>query len=115
MRYLTVVTLLAAALVFAKPAGADPTYWPGYKQCDTFELVEYNVEVYKKRVKCSFARRIVKSYYIDGDGWRYHDRGPAMSYYTNRRKFKGWKCSSGSGGGGCYRGRKKVGYETVSN
>jgi hypothetical protein len=56
--------------------------------------------------------RIVKSFIRSHSSWREHttDGTVAGTYYTNR-KFKGWRCFEGSGGGSCSRGKRTAGYQ----
>jgi hypothetical protein len=57
---------------------------------------------------------ISASFFRRGDAWRRHG-GPAsyQTYWTNER-FRGWRCGTGAGGGGCRRGSRRVLYEVVT-
>lgn len=71
------------------------------------------VSVTKGNARCPGARAMIRSYYFNNRAWVQHGSGVlAETHYTNRR-FRGWRCASGSGGGGCTYGndRKFVLYQ----
>jgi hypothetical protein len=54
--------------------------------------------------KCGRARR-------DKDYKSYSGGSGAYGYVLLKGAYKGWKCTSGSGGGGCKKGRKGSYYQ----
>jgi hypothetical protein len=101
---------LALALALVAPAGAASA-----KTCGTFTH-GYHYEVSASGgVSCRSALRIVKSFIRSNASWKKHsiDDTTAGTYYTNRR-YKGWRCAEGSGGGSCHRGKRTASY-TNSN
>lgn len=98
--------LLALALALPSAAGAaapgpgpDGEYdWPGMKKCGSFPTESYRIYVYaNKRTRCRQARHVMKAFWeVD-------------SYSLER--FPRWRCDSGSGGGGCRKGRRFAGYQ----
>lgn len=86
------------------------------KRCGSF--VESSLRYTVSRsgpVRCAFALRIVKSFVGSHSAWRRVsiDGTVAGTHYTNRR-YRGWKCFEGSGGGGCTKGRRSVGYQNAA-
>ena len=44
-------------------------------------------------------------------GWRSRARGSdTLGHYATLKRFPGWKCYSGAGGGSCRKGKKVSGY-----
>lgn len=116
------LTLLLLALALAVPAGAgaaapgpgpDGDYdWPGMKKCGSFPTEAYRIYVYaNKRVRCRAARRIQKAYWLGDAGSDVIEHGDGPSTYYTLRDHPGWRCTSGSGGGGCRKGRRFAGYQ----
>lgn len=105
---------LSSAAVAKSDQGLETRAVASAKKCGSFKAT-YRYTVSKSGpVKCSFALRIVKSFIRDHDRWRKRGDGTvAGTYYTNRR-FRGWRCSEGSGGGSCSRGRRSAAYQTAS-
>ena len=77
---------------------------PGFKTCGSFRA-EYKIQVFAKDVICAKARRIQKEYWL-GPKSRTIEvivRGrPAVRL----KRFPGWLCFSGAGGGSCDKGEK---------
>lgn len=72
----------------------------------------YLIEVAARGVTCRQARAVVTEFYIRGNGVEHGDGTLAGSWYTLTR-FPGWRCSQGSGGGGCRNGNAFVSYEVL--
>jgi hypothetical protein len=113
LRVLLVAVMLAAPLSLSVgPATATPNYdWPGMKKCGTFRA-EYRIWVYAKHLPCRKARRIMKTWWLGKPGTVVnHNGGSGYAGWVTLKKYPGWRCTSGSGGGGCKRGRKLAGYQ----
>jgi hypothetical protein len=101
-----------ALLTFAAPAAATPDYdWPGMKKCGTFRASS-TIYVYAKNITCKTARRIQIEF------WRgpkrrqvVHNGGTGADGWITLKRYPRWRCTSGSGGGGCSRGNKTAGYQ----
>lgn len=101
-----------AFAVVATPAGSTPNYdWPGMKKCGTFKA-QYKIYVYAKNIRCSTARRIQKEYWLGPDRRKViHNGGAGAAGWITLKRYPGWKCTSGAGGGGCNRGKKSASYQ----
>jgi hypothetical protein len=113
---LLVPALAAAALLLPSgPAaawpGPDGAYdWPGMKKCGSFPA-RYRIYVYaNKRLGCRKARKVMKAWWLGKPGTVVEHDGPTGGYVTLKR-FPGWRCDSGAGGGGCRKGRRVAGYQ----
>ena len=111
-----VAGLAAAAIALAAvatPAQATPNYdWPGMKKCGTFKAQSYTIYVYAKNIKCATARRIQKEYWLGPRSRKVvHNGGTGASGWVTLKRYPGWRCTSGSGGGGCNRGKKSASYQ----
>jgi len=97
----------------AAPAQATPNYdWPGMKKCGTFKAEDYRIWVYAKHVSCRKARRIQKEYWIAPDSRKViHNGGSGADGWVKLKRYPGWRCGSGAGGGDCVRGNKYAGYQ----
>lgn len=102
-----------SALTFTASASTATT---ATKSCGSFTDT-YTYDVSRSGdITCRFAMRIVRSFILNHSGWRKHsiDDTLAGTYYTSRR-FRGWRCSEGSGGGSCYKTRDRrtaAGYQS---
>jgi hypothetical protein len=112
--------LLALALALPTAAGAaapgpgpDGDYdWPGMKKCGSFPTESYRIYVYaNKRTRCRQARHVMKAYWLGDEGTDVIAHGDGPQQYYTLRAFPGWRCDSGSGGGGCRKGRRFAGYQ----
>ena len=111
---IVVVTVAATSLlaVSAGPAASTPNYdWPGMKKCGTFRA-GYRIWVYAKGISCRTARKIQKEFWL-GPARRkvIHNGGSGASGWVTLKRYPGWRCGSGSGGGGCRKGRRFAGYQ----
>jgi hypothetical protein len=110
-----VLALAASAAAFAGPAaawpGPDGAYdWPGMKKCGSFPA-SYRIYVYaNKHVGCRKARKVMKAWWLGKPGTVVEHDGPTGGYVTLKR-FPGWRCDSGAGGGACRKGRRVAGYQ----
>jgi hypothetical protein len=113
-RYLTYVALAVATtlLTFAGTAAATPNYdWPGMKKCGTFKAGS-KIYVYAKNITCKKARRIQIEYWRGPKSRRVvHNGGTGAAGWITLKRYPGWRCTSGSGGGGCSRGDKSASYQ----
>lgn len=121
-RWGVVVLAVAVSLlgVFSGPGAtsfASPDTQPALrgKNCGSIKKsgLRIFVSVRKGSARCPGARAMIRSYYFNNRAWVQHGSGVlAETHYTNRR-FRGWRCASGSGGGGCTYGndRKFVLYQ----
>lgn len=69
----------------------------------------YLIEVAARGVSCRQAMEVVREFRIRGKGVEHGDGTLAGSWYTLPR-FPGWRCSQGTGGGGCRNGNTFVSY-----
>lgn len=100
-------------LTVMSPSAAigDGPYGPEYKFCGAFNA-EYRIQVYETHMSCDRAIKIQKEY------WRGPDErkvivngGSGAAGYVLLKRFPGWKCTSGAGGGACRKGRKAAAYQ----
>ncbi len=104
------------ALGLVAPAGGSATtaseWGPGFKACGSFHA-GYRIQVFAKDVGCAKARRIQKEYWL-GPPSRQIAHIPKVGPEVVRlKRFPGWRCVSGTGGGTCIKGRKVAGYSDV--
>jgi hypothetical protein len=105
-------------LVPASPAKPPPGWSePPSEYCGTFESngkyrSSYRILVGAEKVSCRLAIRIQKEYWNGkpSDSVEHGDGTSAGSWRT-LRKFPGWKCTSGAGGGACKKGPAVEYYE----
>ncbi len=110
-----VVVALGSAPALAGPtaaAGPNGAYdWPGMKKCGSFKD-EFRIYVYasrRPRLSCRTATRVQKAFWGPERGRVVHGSGP--SEYVTLKKYPGWRCGSGAGGGACRKGRRVAGYQ----
>jgi hypothetical protein len=108
--------LALLALDIVAPAGSWATsasdWGPGFKACGSFHA-EYKINVFAKDVSCAKARRIQKDYWLgppSGHVEVYRRHGPQIVLL---KRFPGWRCFSGAGGGTCTKGRKVAAYSDI--
>jgi hypothetical protein len=109
----TVVCALALIVVLGAVAGAAAGRWdlPGTRKCGTFRST-YVIHVYAKHTTCSVARRIQREYWLAPKSRVVeHWHGNEANSWVTLKRYPGWKCTSGSGGGLCRKGRKWAAYQ----
>jgi len=102
---------LFALSASATSASAAGPYGPGYKYCGSFEA-DYSIHVYATHMPCRKAVRIQKEYWL-GPSRRKTvvNGGIGAAGYVLLKRFPGWRCGSGSGGGQCTKGNKAAAYQ----
>ena len=107
-----VVVALVAGATALPAAHATPNYdWPGMKKCGTFEA-GYRIWVYAKHMRCRNARRVQREYWLaPADRRVVHNGGSGAFGWVTLKRYPGWRCSSGAGGGSCRHGEKIAGYQ----
>lgn len=120
-RALSCLVVLFGASFFLGVTASDaqghrtPNYWgASYKACGAFETT-YHTHVYAKGIRCPLARRIQKEYW-DGPA-RFKvivNGGSGANGYVRLRRFPGWICRSGSGGGACTKQKKAAAYSNFA-
>lgn len=108
---LVLFTLLVAGLPAATAGARNGDYdWPGMHKCGSFMSGSLAIYVYASNspwLSCKKSRKIEKAYW-NGRTVRHTRNG--WTYYT-LPAYPGWECTSGSGGGGCSKGRFESGYQ----
>jgi hypothetical protein len=101
-----------AALTFApRHSLAAGGFGPSYRSCGSFQA-EYKIHVYASHVSCRRAMRIQKEYWLAPPS-RTHEVITKTRPYVVLKRFPGWKCYYGSGGGECVKGRKVAAYTDI--
>jgi hypothetical protein len=117
---LTAVAALLACLLLAGPAAAHKpppdkdVYGPGVPYCGTFKDGQLNMWVWADHMHCTTAIRVMKKWWKGKEGKdykSYNGGSGAAGYVLLKGAYKGWKCTSGSGGGGCRKGKKQSLYQ----
>jgi hypothetical protein len=108
--WIVIATVAFGSAVGTASAGSR---WnlPGYRKCGTFHA-QYRIHVYAKHLSCRRARRIQKEYWLAPDSRKVsHHGGYGAAGWITLKRFPGWKCTSGSGGGACAKGRRQAAYQ----
>ena len=104
---------MAALLVGTLAPTASAGRWdlPGYKKCGTFRAA-YVIHVYAKHTRCKIARRVQREYWLaPRRRLVIHNGGAGAAGWVTLKRYPGWRCTSGSGGGACAKGRKQAAYQ----
>lgn len=113
-RVLAVVAIAASTLalgVAATPAADPNAFGPAYKYCKSFQA-EYRIHVYAKRVTCRRARQIQREYWLGPRSRKIiRNGGSGANGYVLLKRFPGWGCGSGAGGGACTKGKASAAYQ----
>lgn len=104
--------LVGLAAASGSMAVATPNYdWPGMRKCGTFEA-GYKIWVYAKHITCRRARRIQKEYWLAPARRRVvHHGGTGAFGWVTLKRYPGWRCTSGAGGGNCQKGKRFASYQ----
>lgn len=90
----------------ARPYGAEQ------KSCGSFDGGEYRISVYATEISCKKARRIQKEYWLGPKRRKVIvNGGSGAAGYILLKRFPGWRCTSGSGGGSCSKGDSVASYQ----
>lgn len=105
----TVLAGLVVAVAAESATGHPPTY-PGDKYCGSFRAKPLRIYVYaNSHLTCTKSMRVQQAF------WRgkttYHSCSPACGYTTLKR-YPGWRCNTGGGGGDCRKRNKVSHYES---
>ena len=104
---------MATWCALAGSAPATPGYdWPGMKKCGSFEA-SLRIYVYANdRLRCVQARRIMREYWLGPDRRKVVvNGGTGADGYVKLKRYRGWRCYGGSGGGTCKRRAAVAGYQ----
>jgi hypothetical protein len=109
---------LAVAGALLWPAGSlgrppDPNaFGPTYKFCRWFHAGSLRIDVYAHLITCKRARTIQKEFWLAPESRkRVFNGGSGAAGYVLLKRFPGWRCGSGSGGGSCSKGRASAAYQ----
>lgn len=117
LSYALLLAALIAALVAlnawaAAPIATGSANSNNYKPCGSFTSDAYTIRVFATRISCATARRIQRELWNGNPkNQRSVNGGSGYAGYILLKRFPGWKCTSGSGGGQCQRGRKYAHYQ----
>lgn len=81
---------------------------PGFKGCGSFDTG--HVHVFAENIGCTKARRIQKEYWLAPKSRTVEVTPPSGPPEVRLKRFPGWICASGSGGGSCVKGDKVAAY-----
>ncbi len=110
---LTVAVIAATAAAPASAAKRPPNpYGPAYKYCGSFKAPD-RIWVYATHMGCRKAKRIQREFWLGSDTNRTEGNGGSgASGYVLLKKYPGWRCGSGSGGGQCNKRKASAAYQT---
>ncbi len=101
---------------YIQPTGASAigaaTWGPGFKRCGSFNAASSEIQVFTKDLSCAKARRIQKEFWLGPPSRKivtYSEVGPPEEEVRLKR-FPGWVCVPGPGGGSCVKGRHEAAY-----
>jgi hypothetical protein len=112
-RLLCVVIACAVLVPAAGAAAKPPPRWfgPPSEYCGSFKS-GYTIHVGAHKMSCRLALRIQKEYWNGKRRDRVEHRGESLAEsWTLLKKFPGWRCAAGSGGGGCAKGAARAYYQ----
>jgi outer membrane protein assembly factor BamB len=98
---------------FSASATSASEWGPGFKGCGSFKAA-YTIQVFAKDVSCGKARRIQKEYWRAPKG-RTEEVNDGGAGYVLLKRFPGWKCVSGAGGGSCTKGARVAAYSDLGS
>ncbi len=105
------VLLVALATVVSSASAAGP-YGPDYEYCGSFSADSYKIEVYATDMRCRKAVRIQREYWLAPRHRKvFVNGGAGASGYVLLKRFPGWRCGSGAGGGQCTKGNASAAYQ----
>lgn len=119
---LTLGATLAALLALGGATSVARTpraYGPHFRYCGAFTYRyhsgttrgRYHVEVYAQHLRCHNALRVQREYWFGADSRKVViNGGTGAAGYILLKRFPGWRCYSGSGGGGCRHGKAVAAY-----
>lgn len=108
--------LCMLALAFSSAShsqvGDPDAFGPSYKYCKEFRGGGYTISVYAKRISCKKARAIQRELW-NGPRSRkiIRNGGSGASGYILLKRYPGWRCGSGAGGGSCNKGKASAAYQ----
>jgi hypothetical protein len=96
----------------ASSAAIDPNaFGRSFHYCGAFKA-EYEIGVFAKKITCAKARRIQREYWLGPRSRKIiRNGGYGASGYILLKRYPGWKCTSGSGGGQCAKSKSVAAYQ----
>ena len=104
-------TLLGAGPSPGRPP--DPNaFGPTFRFCKWFHTGSLRIDVYAHLITCRRARSIQKEFSLGPDSRkRVFNGGSGAAGYVLLKRFPGWRCGSGLGGGSCNKGKASAAYQ----
>jgi hypothetical protein len=113
---LLLVVLVVALSSEAVPASAHSShYLDGYSHCGPVHNgTGAKIWVSAQGVSCGLARRVDHEFYFGPEDRKRHHGGSTVeqSWWTLKR-FPGWRCGEGTGGGSCHKHGATAFFETL--
>jgi hypothetical protein len=107
---LILLGLVASSGVTSSASAAGP-YGPGYKYCGSFKA-GYHIRVYATHLSCRKAVDIQKEYWLGPRHRKVVVNGGSGAFgYVLLKRYPGWRCGSGAGGGQCTKGKASAAYQ----
>lgn len=106
------MTMLLTLTSVATVARAATPFGPGFRSCGSFKA-QYVIHVYASHIPCRKATRIQKEYWLAPEIRTEEIRSGPYKGYVRLKRFPGWRCSSGTGGGNCTKGKADAAYTDI--
>ena len=84
------------------------------QHCGAFNTSIYHLDVYAKKVSCTLAFRIEREYWLGAKRNKvFVNGGSGALGYILLKRYPGWRCNSGAGGGVCQKGQLTAAYQVT--
>jgi len=114
VRWLMAALIALTLLLGPTVQSASAWTWPGMTLCGTMRVSwvpGHRIIYYAHGIHCATARAIEYEIFLAPASHRVVHNAQSRNAWTGLRRFKGWRCYFGAGGGQCIKGRMQSGFQ----
>jgi hypothetical protein len=105
---------LIISVAAAQGNKADYPFGSGYRHCGPVRSGHpYPIYVSAGHMDCRKARRIDREYYFGPESRKRHHGPESYNGYWTLKRYPGWRCTEGTGGGGCRKHGQEALFSTL--
>ena len=117
MKRTLLVLGLVACLAVAAPADATSPHYPfgpGYRHCGPVHGPNgFDLYISASGIGCGKAKRIDREYYFGPESRKRHHGPENYNGWWTLKRYPGWRCHEGTGGGGCDKHGRSAAFSTL--
>jgi hypothetical protein len=111
---LALLAFLALPIAGAGATSVDYPFGPDFRHCGPVRGGDsFAIHVSAKKLACPRAKRVVREFYFGTERRKRHHGPENYNGWWTLKRFPGWRCTEGTGGGGCRKRGHEAAFSTL--